>query len=57
MNFLNKFSNGSFEKMFFFTFKMKKNNLKTTKHKKQNTKKNKRKQIRKIKFLTTKQTK
>ena len=40
-----------------FYFKIKKINLKTTKHKKQNTKQNKRKQNHKVKFLTTKQTK
>ena len=39
-----------------FYFKIKKINLKTTKHKKQNTKQNKRKQNHKVKFLTTKQT-
>ena len=58
MNFLNRFSKGSFEKYIYF--KIKEINLKTTKHKKQNTKKkkqNKTKQNHKVKILTTKQTK
>ena len=40
-----------------FYFKIKGNNLKITKHKKQNTKQNKKIQNHKLNFLTTEQTK
>ena len=36
-----------------FYFKIKEINLKQSKHKKQNTEQNRRKQIHKVKFLTT----
>ena len=58
MNFLNRFSKGSFEKYIYF--KIKEINLKTTKHKKQNTKQkkqNKTKQNHKVKISTTNQAK